>query len=48
VQWSNVSGSTYNLQLNLDGAAGFEYTIAQVTGVSGTVDETADLALGGT
>jgi Ca2+-binding RTX toxin-like protein len=48
VQWTNVSGSTYNLQLNLDGAAGFEYTIATVTVTSGTVDETADLILGGT
>ena len=49
VQWTNVSGSTYNLQLNLDGAAGFEYTIATVTVIAGgTPDETADLTLGGT
>jgi hypothetical protein len=48
VQRSNVSGSTWNLQLNFDGAAGIEYTIAQVTGVSGTLDATADLIFGGT
>ncbi|HET6222144.1 MAG TPA: calcium-binding protein, partial [Dongiaceae bacterium] len=47
VQWVNTSGSNWQLQLNLDGSAGFEYTIASVTGVSGTLDKTQDLALGG-
>ncbi|MGE0165096.1 MAG: tandem-95 repeat protein, partial [Dongiaceae bacterium] len=52
VQWSFSSGSstTATLQLNLDGAAGFEYTLATVNLVSSTasnLDKSADIVLGG-
>jgi Ca2+-binding RTX toxin-like protein len=52
VQWSFSSGSstTATLQLDLDGAAGFEYTLATVNLVNSTasnLDKSADLVLGG-
>jgi hypothetical protein len=52
VQWSFSSGgsTTAALQLNLDGAPGFEYTLATVNLVSSTasnLDKTTDLILGG-
>lgn len=45
-QWSLVAGSQYNLQLDLNGDAVFEYTIATVNISSGAPpDEAADLIL---
>ena len=53
VQWSFSGGgaTTATLQLNLDGAAGFEYTLATVNLTNSTasnLDKTTDLVLGGT
>ena len=51
VQWNVVNATTAQLQLNLDGQAGFEYTIATVNLTSSTtadLDKTTDVVLGGT
>ena len=51
VQWHVIDSTHADLQLNLDGAPGNEYTIATVTLTASTaanLDTTADLALGGT
>src|SRR5882724_4370489 len=50
VQWNVIDATHADLQLNLDGAPGNEYTIAVVTLAASTtanLDTTADLALGG-
>jgi hypothetical protein len=50
VQWNVVNATTAQLQLNLDGQAGFEYTIAAVNLTSSTtadLDKTTDVVLGG-
>jgi len=51
VQWSVIDATTAQLQVDIDGAPGHEYTVATVTLANSTtanLDTTADVALGGT